>query len=56
MEVGDLVKIFCTCGKAHDKDPIVGIIISSEPENKMVEILVNGKQFWVSSKGLELVK
>lgn len=56
MKVGDLVKIFCTCGKAHDETPIVGIIISSAPDDKRVEVMVNGRQFWVSSKGLELIE
>ena len=48
--------LYCTCGKAHDEAPIVGIIISSGSDNKRVEVLVNGRQFWVSSKGLELIE
>ena len=51
MKVGDLVKISCTCGEAHDKEPLIGVVVGREK----VEVLVRGMRVWMLGEGLEVV-
>jgi hypothetical protein len=55
MKTGDLVKISCTCGKAHDKEPLVGVVVREDDNTKKIEVLVRGIRTWMSRKGLEVV-
>ena len=54
MKVGDLVKVFCTCGESHDEDPIIGVVMDRDEELEMVKVLVNGRWSWMDSAGLAL--
>ena len=56
MKTGDLVKISCTCGKAHDEKPLVGVVVAEDDNTKKVEILVRGVHAWVPRKGLEVIE
>ena len=53
MKVGDLVKMSCTCGENHDKDPLIGVILTVDVD--LVELMVKGKKVWTSLDGVELV-
>ena len=55
MKVGDLVKISCTCGKAHDKEPLIGVVVGQDDNTKKVEVLVRGMRVWMLGEGLEVV-
>ena len=55
MKVGDLVKISCTCGKAHDEEPLIGVVVDEDDNTKRVEVLVRGIRTWMPWKGLEVV-
>ena len=55
MKVGDLVKISCTCGEAHDKEPLIGVVVGQDDNTKKVEILVRGMRAWMLEEGLEVV-
>ena len=52
MKVGDLVQISCTCGKAHDEEPLVGVVVDRNNDTNEVEVLVRGIRTWVPLKGL----
>ena len=47
MKTGDLVKISCTCGKAHDKEPLIGVVVGEDDNTKKVEIL---RKYFISVK------
>ena len=53
MKVGDLVKISCTCGENHDKDPLIGVILTVDID--LIEVMIKGKKVWTSLDGVELV-
>jgi hypothetical protein len=53
MKVGDLVKISCTCGANHDKDPLIGVILTVDVD--LIEVMIKGKKVWTSLDGVELV-
>ena len=53
MKVGDLVKISCTCGANHDKDPLIGVILTVDVD--LIEVMSKGKKVWTSLDGVELV-
>ena len=53
MKVGDLVKISCTCGENHDKDPLIGVILTVDVD--LIEVMIKGKKVWTSLDGVELV-
>jgi len=55
MKAGDLVKISCTCGKAHNEEPLIGVVVSEDDNTKQVEVLVRGVRAWMSRKGLKVV-
>ena len=55
MKVGDLVKISCTCGKAHDEEPLIGFVVDEDDNTKKVEVLVRGIRAWMLREGLEVV-
>lgn len=54
MKVGDLVKLFCTCGNAHDEDPLIGVIID-DGDGEILEIMVRGNHYFVQREEIELV-
>ena len=53
MKVGDLVKISCTCGENHDKDSLIGLILTVDVD--LIELMIKGKKVWTSLDGVELV-
>ena len=53
MKAGDLVKMSCTCGENHDKDPLIGVILTVDID--LAELMVKGKKVWTSLDGVELV-
>ena len=53
MKVSDLVKISCTCGENHDKDPLIGVILTVDID--LIEVMIKGKKVWTSLDGVELV-
>ena len=53
MKVGDLVKISCTCGENHDKDPLIGVILTVDID--LIEVMIKGKKVWTSLDGVELI-
>ena len=53
MKVGDLVKISCTCGEHHDKDSLIGMILTVDVD--LIELMIKGKKVWTSLDGVELV-
>ena len=55
MKKGSLVKISCTCGKAHDEEPLIGVVVREDDYGAMVEVLVRGRRSWMVKKELELV-
>ena len=55
MKAGDLVKISCTCGKAHDEEPLVGVVVNRNNDTNEVEVLVRGIRTWMPKKGLKVV-
>ena len=55
MKTGDLVKISCTCGKAHDEEPLIGVVVREDDSTKSVEVLVRGVRTWILKKGIEVV-
>jgi hypothetical protein len=55
MKTGDLVKISCTCGKAHDEEPLIGVVVRENDDTKQVEVLVRGVREWMPRRGLEVV-
>ena len=55
MKVGDLVKISCTCGEAHDKEPLIGVVVGKDDNTKNVEVLVREIRAWILGEGLEVV-
>ena len=48
MKIGDLVKISCTCGKAHNEEPLIGVVVREDSDTKRVEVLVRGVRTWMS--------
>ena len=55
MKAGDLIKIFCTCGEAHDAEPMIGVIVEIDEDMEMVKVMMNNRQAWIRNEGLELV-
>tara|TARA_Y100000310_G_scaffold64721_1_gene60245 strand:- start:1743 stop:1913 length:171 start_codon:yes stop_codon:yes gene_type:complete len=55
MKTGDLVKISCTCGKAHNEEPLIGVVVREDDNTNQVEVLVRGVRTWMPRKGLEVV-
>ena len=53
MKTGDLVKISCTCGKAHNEEPLIGVVVREDDNTNQVEVLVRGVRTWRPRKGLE---
>ena len=53
MKVGDLVKISCTCGENHDKDSLIGLILTVDVD--LIELMIKGKKVWTSLDGVELI-
>jgi hypothetical protein len=52
FQIGDLVKISCTCGASHDEDPLHGIVLEDD-DGGFVKIYVKEKSVWMWAGELE---
>ncbi len=55
MNIGDLVKVSCSCGQAHDEKPLIGVIVNKDDRGEMVQVLLNGRRNWTTTDGIEKV-